>query len=156
MKLTLLTVGKLKNRALADLCADYLERAGRFFPIRVVEVKDHPVKGSVTIGQSREKESESLLQALPAGAKVVLMDETGKEYSTAKLSDLFRSWQSQSVKEMTFVIGGAYGLSEELKKKFPDKLALSQLTLTHEMSRLFLLEQIYRVGTILKGMKYHH
>ncbi|QQR81804.1 MAG: 23S rRNA (pseudouridine(1915)-N(3))-methyltransferase RlmH [Deltaproteobacteria bacterium] len=156
MKLTLLTVGKIKNESIAKLCEDYLGRAKHFFSLQSVDVKDCPMKGSTTVVQSQQKECDALMAAIPSGAKVILLDEKGKEFTTGKLSNLFQSWQNQSVKEVVFVIGGAYGLSEEIKKKYPEKMALSQLTLTHEMSRLLFLEQIYRVGTILKGMKYHH
>lgn len=156
MKLTLLTVGKLKNKSLAELCEDFTQRVGHFFSFRIIEVKECPVKGAVTIDQSKNKESDALQEAIPPGAQVILLDETGKEYTTEKWATLFRQWQNQSVKEVVFVIGGAYGLSDAIKKRYSEKLALSQMTFTHEMSRYVLLEQIYRVGTILSGMKYHH
>jgi len=102
----------------------------------------------------QKKESDLLAENINDKSIVVLLDEIGKEYT----SEQFSNWLNKSMntgQDITFVIGGAYGFSDELKSKYP-KIALSKMTFSHQMIRLFFIEQLYRAFTILKGENYHH
>lgn len=127
----LICVGKVKEPFVKDGLKEYSKRLRRF---EVIEVKD----------SNKEKEAEEILKKIKS-EKVYLLDETGKEYTSKEFSNLIKE-------NVTFVIGGPDGLSEKLK--YP-KISLSKMTFTHEMARLFFVEQLYRANTILEGKKYH-
>ncbi len=106
--------------------------------------------------QIRKKESENILKR--AGEKVflILLDEKGKELDSVGFSDLIKHHQNISTRNLVFVIGGAYGFSEEVYKRANLKIALSKMTFPHQLVRVIFIEQLYRAMTILKGEKYHH
>ncbi len=136
----ILAVGKLKDHRLADLAADYLRRLGPLAACEVVELKD----------QGPAKEGAEMLRRLGAATFVVAMDERGDDATSLDVSALLGAHGS-----LTFLIGGADGLTPEIRGRADRVLRLSSLTLTHEWARVLLLEQIYRGLTILRGMPYH-
>jgi 23S rRNA (pseudouridine1915-N3)-methyltransferase len=142
---TLIVVGKMKNRALAELCADYLKRLQRQGHCELVELKD----GSV------ETEGQRILEAIAKrrDARVYALAEEGQGYTSAALAAELQELQGRPA---VFVIGGAYGLSAAVKARADRCLALSEMTLTHEMARLLLSEQLYRTVAINSGSAYHH
>ncbi|MFA6089182.1 MAG: 23S rRNA (pseudouridine(1915)-N(3))-methyltransferase RlmH [Candidatus Woesearchaeota archaeon] len=140
MKITILCVGKIKEKYLDDGVKEFLKRLSAFCDVSIIELKDEGLK----------KESLKISEYL--SSTTFLLDELGKEYSSKDFSKLFNSLEG----EITFVIGGHDGISEDLKKEKKIKLlSLSKMTLTHEMARLFLIEQIYRGFMILNNRKYH-
>lgn len=153
MKVVVAAVGKPRHPALAAAISDYEQRAARYWPLDVHEVREEPAK-SVSADLVREKEGERLAQVLPAGAHVVACDVGG----IARTSETFSLWLQQERergRDVAFVIGGAYGLSAAMRERAQSRLALAPWTLPHELARLVLAEQLYRAGTIVRREPYH-
>ncbi len=133
------------------LCAEFQKRLGRYVPVEVVEVKDARGRSP---RDCAEQEGARLLAKIDASA--VLLDEHGRERTSRQLAQWLRKTTDEGQREITFVLGGAWGLSDAVLDRCPQRLRLSSMTLTHEMSRMLLLEQLYRACTILRGAPYHH
>lgn len=146
-------VGKPRDPHLAALTAKYEERGRRYWDLLVQELK-----GAGTSGSSaeivRRKESDRLRAAVPPGSLIVVCDEKGKEFDSTQLAAWMTRERDRS-STVVFLIGGAFGIDDELKKEAHLRLALSRLTLPHELARLLLAEQLYRAGTIMRGEPYH-
>jgi 23S rRNA (pseudouridine1915-N3)-methyltransferase len=149
MKLMVLAIGKLREPYYRDGVGDYLERIRKFLPIEMREVA--AVKGENVV----RKEAETLLRALTDSGKVIALDVGGSLMSTENLRDYFLSEMNGATSQLTFVLGGAFGLDDSVLKRADKRLSLSPLTLPHELARLVLVEQIYRVLTLWKGLPYH-
>jgi 23S rRNA (pseudouridine1915-N3)-methyltransferase len=104
----------------------------------------------------KKKEGELFLSKLGPSDTVILLDERGKQYSSVDFADFLQSYMNRGLKTLVFVVGGPYGFSEEMYKRANGQLSLSKMTLTHQMIRLFFIEQVYRGMTILKNEPYHH
>lgn len=111
---------------------------------------------NLTENQLKEKEGELILKKLEDGDFVVLMDERGKQYDSIAFAQTLEQWQHQSYKRIVFIIGGAYGFSEAVYARANSKISLSKMTFSHQMIRLFYIEQIYRAFAILNNQPYHH
>jgi 23S rRNA (pseudouridine1915-N3)-methyltransferase len=146
MKIRLAWVGKTKERFIQEGIEKYLRLLKPFADVTVTEVKEEKGKD---ILRMVEKEGERILKLR---TPFVLLDERGKEFTSAGFAD-FLSGHSSGVQ---FVVGGAYGVSEEVKEAAAGRVALSRMTLTHEMARLLLAEQLYRSLTIMQKRGYHH
>jgi 23S rRNA (pseudouridine1915-N3)-methyltransferase len=146
MKIKLVWVGKTKERSIDEGVKKYLRLLRPFGDVSVVEIKEEKGKD---IHRMVEKEGERILK-LPA--PFILLDERGKGYTSPE----FAEFLSRRSSTPTFVIGGAYGVSESVRDAAECKMALSKMTLTHEMARLVLVEQIYRAFTIMHKRGYHH
>ena len=153
MKLHFVWLGKSKDRHAAALVDDYLGRIKRFAPCEVSELKEPA--GSTDERRVVAAESAKLLKAVERDDFVILLDEDGREMSSTELADFIGQRQQSGTKRLAFVIGGFAGVSEEVKQRAPLQLALSRLTLTHELARVVLTEQIYRAYTLLAGLPYH-
>jgi 23S rRNA (pseudouridine1915-N3)-methyltransferase len=152
MRLRFLWVGKTRTAPLRDLADEYLERLGRFVKCEVVEL---PAKN---LGDERagiEDEARRIIGALHPDSFVVLMDTKGSELSSEQLAGRFEQWQVGGIKLVEFVVGGTNGVSVRLEQRADLRWSLSRLTLTHEMARVVLIEQLYRAHTIIKGLPYH-
>ena len=152
MRLVLLAVGRLRSHPLRELCADYLGRLGRYGAASVEELKP------AACGSAQERvaqESARLLAALLPADKVCVLDERGAQLSSLELCALLKHHELHGAKRLVFVLGGAYGLSDAVRER-GKLLALSKLTLPHELCRALLLEQLYRARTIQHGEPYHH
>src|SRR6478672_4518776 len=145
MKLHFLWVGKTRNPHYLALQQDYSRRLSHFVNTEFVEVREGPEKQS---------EGKRLLEKLNHSSLVWLLDVEGKGLSSHDLAEQIERWQNASTREITFVIGGADGVSPEVADRADVKVSLSFLTLTHEMARVVLLEQLYRAYTIIKGFPY--
>lgn len=156
MKLKLIAVGKLKDRSLAEKIDSYRERLKPFVSLQIVEAKDFPFKKGMNLQVAVEKECEAIFEKLSNDDFYISLDEKGKQKTTEEWVELFRKWEDTGKKEVVFIIGGAHGLSESIFRGSREKLALSKLTFPHELARLILLEQIYRVYTVLRKVPYHH
>lgn len=143
MLFKIIAVGKLKDKALASKCAEFEKRIQAFGKLEIVELKDG----------TKEKESVRILEALEKErGLIIVLSEDGRELTSQEFSGMI----SSADRKIIFVIGGPYGLSDEVKKRAEAVLSLSRMTFTHEMCRFFLTEQIYRAIAIAKGIKYHN
>ncbi len=154
MKLTVLVVGKA-GALLADAIGEYEARAARYWTIEVVEVREEKAHKGMAAERVRAAESARLLERLPEGAELVALTRAGERWSSTELARDLEGLALHGRAGAAFVIGGAYGLSEELLRRARHRLSLSALTFPHELARLLLAEQLYRAGTILRGEPYH-
>jgi 23S rRNA (pseudouridine1915-N3)-methyltransferase len=138
-------IGKTRNKHIAALEEDYASRLARFVKCEFIILRDGPDK---------ETEGKRILEKLNPSSLVCLLDVKGRALSSHDLAKQIESWQNAGTREVTMVIGGADGVSREVADRADVKVSLSFLTLTHEMARVVLLEQLYRAYTILKGFPY--
>lgn len=153
MKITVAVVGKVRHLALGPVVREYEQRAGRYWPLDVREVREEPARG-VPPARVREKEGERLLAAAASCAWLIACDAAGQTMT----SERFAAWlqaRREGGTDRCFVIGGAYGLSPAVVAGARSRLSLSPWTLPHELARLVLAEQLYRAGTIVRREPYH-
>jgi 23S rRNA (pseudouridine1915-N3)-methyltransferase len=153
VKVYLLAVGKPRNAALAAAIAEYEERAGRYWPLERIEVREEPAK-SASADLVRDREGERLAAKIPAGAVIVCCDPGGRRMDSAAFSSWLQG-QREGGRDVAFTIGGAFGLSPALLARAAVRLELAPWTLPHELARLVLAEQLYRAGTIVRREPYH-
>ena len=154
MRLELLFLGKTKEKYLAAGIDDYAKRLSRYLKVEIKTLKEGKAKKGVPENLLIEKESEKLMQN-SQGSYLVCLDKTGKQMDSLELAKQMERWEMQGIKKISFVIGGHLGLSSAILCKADLVLSFSPMTFTHEMSRLLLLEQLYRACTIKAGEKYH-
>lgn len=152
-KIKVITVGKIKNKSYQNLCSDYWKRLSHYTKCELIEVKD--IKNSDE-NQRKKLESEVILGKINSTSQIILLDELGKSLTSLSLAQKIKEDDNRGISEYSFVIGGPYGVSQELKDRADIIWSLSTLTLPHELARLTLFEQLYRAHTIIKGEKYHH
>ncbi|HWN10054.1 MAG TPA: 23S rRNA (pseudouridine(1915)-N(3))-methyltransferase RlmH [Pyrinomonadaceae bacterium] len=151
MRLRVIWMGKTKDAHLRALSDDYLKRLSRFAKCEIAEFGDSR-SGDKKVDIARD--SKRISDGLHEGAVNVLLDPRGVEWSSEQLAEEMQRWQDGGTKEVTFVVGGPNGVSAELAASVDRRLSLSRLTLTHEMARVVLLEQLYRAYTIIRGLPY--
>lgn len=156
MKLTLLCVGKTRERFIQDGIAKYVRYLQPYADVRIRELKEDQARTIKDAPVVRRKEAEKIRKALPPAGFVMALDERGREYSSHEFAEFLNASGERGVREMVFVVGGAMGLDESVTGDADAVLALSRWTLTHEMARVVLLEQLYRAFTIIKGKQYHY
>lgn len=156
MKLRLLCVGKLSLSHARDGVEEFSKRLKRYLPFETLELREEKGGKKADPGYIRERESEQLLNRVPDGAFLVVLDERGKGCTSEKLAQLIDRHMTSGTSEMVWVIGGAYGISEKLRQRADLLLSLSQMTFTHQMARLLLMEQLYRALTIIRNEPYHN
>lgn len=154
MKLTVVSVGRAKG-PVGDAVAEYEARARRYFSFESHEVKEEPYRGRGDAPRVRDEEGKRLLARVPPGAAVIALHETGSAWDSPRLAEYLAKLQVDAAPGAAFLIGGAYGLSDEILARAAHRLALGAFTLPHELARLVLTEQLYRAGTILRGEPYH-
>lgn len=154
MRLELLFLGKTKEAYLAAGIEDYSKRLSHYLRLEIKTVKEGKINKGEPENFLIEKESEKLLQSTQ-GSYLVCLDRTGTQIDSLALASQLERWEIQGVKKISFVIGGPLGLSPAILKKADLVLSLSPMTFTHEITRLLLLEQLYRACTIKAGEKYH-
>jgi 23S rRNA (pseudouridine1915-N3)-methyltransferase len=151
MRLRLIWTGKTKDARLRALCEDYLKRLAHFVRCEITELRE--AKGST--GQAGiEKDSTRISDALHDGTVLVVLDPEGVQLTSEELAAQIQRWNNEGTREVSFVIGGPSGVSKEFLAKANKRWSLSRLTLTHEMARMVLLEQLYRAYTIIHGLPY--
>jgi 23S rRNA (pseudouridine1915-N3)-methyltransferase len=153
VKLIVAVVGKPKDRHLAAAVDEYETRAARYWPLSVSEVREASARG-LSADVTREREGEKLAERIPSTAMMIVCDERGTAMTSHEFSDMLTTARDQA-RDVGFVIGGAYGLPESLRKRASRVLQLAPWTLPHEVARLILAEQLYRAGTIARGEPYH-
>jgi 23S rRNA (pseudouridine1915-N3)-methyltransferase len=152
LKIKVLWVGKSRDPWVKDAIEEYAGRIRRYCPLELIDIRDE--KGAAA-EEMRRRECERLEKQIPPGATLILLDERGEQMDSPTLAAFVGKQRDAGTGEMVLVIGGAYGFSEEFRRR-GKLLALSKMTFTHQMVRAFLLEQIYRAFTILNGEPYHH
>ena len=154
MKIELLFLGKTKDSFLSEGIDEYYSRLTHYVSVSVKILK---VKGKAQWNDTitREQEGRLLLGQVPAGAFKVVLDSRGRQFTSEEMAALIDGWEQQGMKQVSFLIGGALGLSNEVVQGADLLFSLSRMTFTHDMTRLFLLEQLYRAFTIKAGEKYH-
>jgi len=153
-KIGFIWVGKLKESFSKDGCALYLKKLSRFFKLDESMVKDAP--GKLPPADKNKKEGEGILAKLKPGDVLIILDEYGERLTSRQLAKKIQKWTDAPNQRPVFAIGGPFGLSDDVKARARHTIRLSDMTLPHELARLLLLEQLYRAGTILKNMPYHH
>ncbi len=156
MKLKLICVGKLSEAFLRDGVEEYARRLQRYLPFSCLELKEEKSGKKADPRLIRELEGERILGRIPPEAYVFILDERGKALTSEGLAALLEGHMVQGTTELVAVIGGAYGLSDRVRQRGDMILSLSAMTFTHQMARLFLLEQLYRSCTILRNEPYHN
>ena len=156
MNIKLLTIGKTDNKNLQSLLDDYSKRLSFYIKFDLEIVADLKNVKSLSESQQKEKEGELILSKLVATDHLILLDENGITFSSISFSGYLQKKMNAGIKTLVFVIGGPYGFSDEVNKKAQGKVSLSQMTFSHQMVRLFVIEQLYRGFTILKNEPYHH
>ena len=152
MKIRVVWVGKNRDPWVKEVDAEYAGRIRRYAPLELGEARDE--KGAEA-EEMRRRECERLEKLVPPGATLLLLDERGEQMDSPDLAAYIGKQRDSGTGELVFAIGGAYGFSEEFRRR-GRLLALSKMTFTHQMVRVFLLEQIYRAFTILNNEPYHH
>ncbi len=155
MRITLLTVGKTTDPRLASLIEDYRQRLTHYVPFEWVVLPDLKNAKALSEEQVKAAEGEMILRALTPSMDVVLLDEHGKEMRSVEYADWIQKKMS-SGRDLTLIIGGPYGFSPAVYERANGKLSISQMTFSHQMIRIMVIEQIYRAMTILRGEPYHH
>lgn len=153
MKLRFVWIGKTKSAPIRALVGEYLDRMGKFAAVEVSELRDRNDAGSDT-RRIIDKEGEDILARTAGAAFVIALDERGRELDSRGLAALIEKHRLAGTKQITFVIGGYGGLSDQVRERADLVLALSRMTLTHELARVVLTEQVYRAFTIIHDLPY--
>ena len=156
MNIRLLTIGKTDNKSLQTLIDDYTKRLSFYVKFDLEIIPDIKNVKNLSEAQQKEKEGELILSKITPTDHLILLDENGKTFSSVGFSDFLQKKMNAGIKTLVFVIGGPYGFSETVYQKAQGKVSLSEMTFSHQMVRLFVIEQIYRGFTILRNEPYHH
>ena len=156
MNIRLITIGKTDNKNLQALIDDYTKRLSFYVKFDLEIIPDIKNVKNLSEGQQKEKEGELILSKITATDQLILLDENGKTFNSVGFSDYLQKKMNAGTKTLVFVIGGPYGFSETVYQKANGKVSLSEMTFSHQMVRLFVIEQLYRGFTILKNEPYHH
>lgn len=151
MRLRLVWIGKTRNEHVRALVDDYLQRLARFTRCEVTELRESASADERVVVA---EESRRITETLHAGAFIVLLDVAGRMWSSTELATELERWQTRGLKEVVFVVGGHLGVNTEVQARAHLRWSLSRLTLTHELARMLLVEQLYRAHTILRGLPY--
>ncbi|WP_353084374.1 23S rRNA (pseudouridine(1915)-N(3))-methyltransferase RlmH [Flavobacterium sp.] len=156
MNIRLLAIGKTDNKSLQSLIDEYTKRLSFYIKFDLEVIPDIKNVKNLSEAQQKEKEGELILSKISATDQLILLDENGSTFSSLAFSEYLQKKMNAGIKTLVFVIGGPYGFSEEVYKKAQGKVSLSEMTFSHQMVRLFVIEQLYRGFTILKNEPYHH
>lgn len=156
MNIKLLAIGKTDDKNLQALLNEYIKRLSFYVKFDLEVIPDVKNAKNMSIDQQKEKEGDLLLAKIGSGDWVLLLDEKGKKYTSLQFADFLQKRMNSGIKNLIFVIGGPYGFSPEVYARANGKISLSDMTFSHQMVRLFFVEQLYRGYTILRNEPYHH
>ena len=156
MKVSLLTVGKTTTPYLQEGINAYMARLRHYLPVEILSLPDLKSTRSLTADQQKSKEGELILANITAADYVALLDERGTEMTSRQWAEFLQKRMSSGVGRLVFVVGGPYGFSQAVYDRVNSLVSFSKMTFSHEMIRLFFVEQLYRAMTILRGEPYHH
>ncbi|MBQ2291200.1 MAG: 23S rRNA (pseudouridine(1915)-N(3))-methyltransferase RlmH [Paludibacteraceae bacterium] len=155
MKITLLVVGKTTDTHIEKLIQEYQKRLVHYVPFALTVIPELKNTKSLTSQQQKQVEGELILKYITPSTDMILLDERGTEFRSIEFADYIQKKMS-SGRDVVFVVGGPYGFSESVYQRANAKISLSKMTFSHQMVRLFFVEQIYRAMTILRSEPYHH
>ncbi len=156
MKVEFIVVGKTTESYLQKGIKIYEDRLKHYVPFSYTEIKDLKNTRNLSEEQVKQKEGELIEKHIQAGDYIILLDENGKQYTSVQFSDKLGELMLRGLKRVVFIVGGPYGFSDKIYQIANEKLSLSKMTFSHQMVRLFFIEQIYRAMTIQRGEPYHH
>ncbi|MCD8405587.1 23S rRNA (pseudouridine(1915)-N(3))-methyltransferase RlmH [Tenacibaculum dicentrarchi] len=156
MKIKLIAIGKTDDKNLIQLIDNYQNRLKHYVKFELEIIADIKNVKNLSESQQKEKEGELILAKLQATDQLVLLDDKGKDFTSIGFSQYLQKKMNSGIKQLVLVIGGPYGFSDAIYKKSTGKISLSKMTFSHQMIRLFIVEQIYRGFTILRNEPYHH
>ena len=151
-----MAIGKTDAKNLQTLIETYQNRLKHYINFELEIIPDIKNVKNLSESQQKEKEGELILKKITATDVLILLDEKGIEFRSIEFSKYLQKKMNSGIKQLVFVIGGPYGFSEAVYKKSQGKISLSKMTFSHQMIRLFVVEQLYRAFTILKNEPYHH
>lgn len=156
MEIKLIAIGKTDNKALITLIQDYTKRLGHYIKFQFEIIPDIKQVKHLSEAQQKDKEGELILTKTQKSDVLILLDEKGKQFSSIDFSQYLQKHMNSGIKTLVFCIGGPYGFSNAIYQRANGQLSLSKMTFSHQMVRLFFIEQLYRGFTILKNEPYHH
>lgn len=156
MKILLVVVGKVSTKYIEDGIRVYTDRLTHYLPFEIKTLADLKSTKGLTQLQQKQKEGEMILSTVKPGDFVILLDERGKELTSRGFAEMIDKRMTMISRNIIFVVGGPYGFSDDVYSRADSSLSLSKMTFSHEMVRLFFVEQLYRAMTILRGEPYHH
>lgn len=156
MTIRLFAIGKTDSKPLQQLIAEYQKRLKHYVKFELELIQDIKNVKNLSEAQQKEKEGELILKKLNTTDILILLDENGRQLTSIDFSSYLQKKMNSGIKQLVFVIGGPYGFSEAIYQRAQGKVSLSKMTFSHQMVRLFVVEQIYRAFTILKNEPYHH
>ncbi len=156
MTIKIIAIGKTDSSELQSLISHYVKRLGFYIKFNLEIIPDLKKTKNLSETQQKQKEGELILNKLTSTDVLILLDENGKQFDSVGFSGYLQKHMNSGIKQLVFVIGGPYGFSQEVYNKANGKLSLSKMTFSHQMVRLFIIEQLYRGFTILKNEPYHH
>ncbi len=156
MKIVLITLGKTEDSYLITGIDKYVKRLKHYTRFSIIEIPELRNTKNLSEDQQKEKEAELVLSKIQNTDYLILLDERGKSFSSVEFAGMLEKLGVRGISSLVFVTGGPYGFSEQMYKRANETISLSKMTFSHQMVRLFFVEQIYRAFTILKGEPYHH
>ena len=156
MKIKLLAIGKTDDKNLQTLIQSYEKRLKHYIKFELEIISDIKNVKNLSEKQQKEKEGELILKNIASTDNLILLDEKGNEFRSVEFAKFLQKKMNSGIKQLVLVIGGPYGFSEKVYQKASGKISLSKMTFSHQMIRLFVVEQLYRAFTILKNEPYHH
>lgn len=156
MKIRLICVGKTMNSYLREGETEYMNRLKHYCSFEKIEIPELKNAKKLSEDQIKVEEGKLILSKIDGAEQLILLDENGKSFNSVEFATFLQKKFNQGGKSLAFVVGGAYGFSEDVYTRSNGKISLSEMTFSHQMVRLFFIEQIYRAHTIMKGEPYHH
>lgn len=156
MKINLICIGKTDDKEISSLLSYYITRLPKNWNFEINIIPDIKNAKSLTPELIKKEEARLFLNQIDSSDLIVLLDEKGKQFTSREFSEKIDFHLGSSVKRICFLVGGAYGFSDEIYSKAGEKISLSKMTFTHQMIRLFFVEQLYRAASILQGKPYHN
>ena len=156
MRINLVCMGKTDDKEITNLVKYYQNRLPKYWNFEIIEIPDVKNAKNLSPDLLKKEEGKLFLNLIENSDTIILLDEKGKQFTSREFASKIDNWMSSSVKKVAIFIGGAYGFSEEIYERANEKMSLSKMTFTHQMIRLFFVEQIYRADQILQGKPYHN
>jgi 23S rRNA (pseudouridine1915-N3)-methyltransferase len=156
MRINLICIGKTDDKEISDLIKYYRNRFPKHWNFEITEIPDVRNTKKISPELLKKEEGKLFLNLTENSDYIILLDEKGKQFTSREFSSKIENWMNSSVKKISFFIGGAYGFSDEVYQRANEKISLSKMTFTHQMIRLFFVEQLYRSDQIQQGKPYHN
>ncbi|MGY4539349.1 23S rRNA (pseudouridine1915-N3)-methyltransferase [Mucilaginibacter sp. UYNi724] len=156
MKITFITVGKTEDAYLKDGIEKYIKRLKHYTKLELVDIPELKNTKALTEDQQKAKEAELILKKITVQDHVILLDENGMAFTSVQFANYINKRSVSSSANLIFIVGGPYGFDQTVYQRANDKISLSRMTFSHQMVRLFFVEQLYRAYSIIKGEPYHH